>query len=149
MAQPGIHVLLKWSKTLQTSKSFKTVPLAAIQNSYLCPVATYISMLVRYPVHRNSPLFSCINKSGSLYVITQYSLRTHLHQIMVKLGLNPNTHTFHTFRRSGASFAFQNKVPIQDIQSHGTWSSDAVWTYIQPSLVDTAVPKAFKKSLQV
>ena len=35
----------------------------------------------------------------------------------------------HTFRHSGATLAFQLGVPLQDIQSHGTWASSAVWQY--------------------
>ena len=44
------------------------------------------------------------------------------------LGLNPSHFTFHSFRRSGATLAFNFHVPIQ---RHGTWTSDCVYRYIQ------------------
>ena len=39
-------------------------------------------------------------------------------------------------RRDGASWAFQNGVPLEQIMKHGTWKSDAVWSYLSsaPSL---------------
>ena len=37
---------------------------------------------------------------------------------------------FHSFRRSGASWAFQYGVPIEAIKQQGTWASDCVWHYI-------------------
>ena len=39
--------------------------------------------------------------------------------------------TFHTFRRPGASLAYNAHVPIQQIKHHGSWASDCVWTYVQ------------------
>ena len=38
--------------------------------------------------------------------------------------------SLHTFRRSGATLAFNSNVAIQSIQSHGTWTSECVWRYI-------------------
>ena len=38
--------------------------------------------------------------------------------------------TFHSFRRSGGTFAVNANVPMQTIKSHGTWTSNAVWRYI-------------------
>ncbi len=147
VAPPGLQVLLKWSKTMQTGKSYKAVPMAAISNSNLCPVAAFNALSHHHPVSPNSPMFAFFGHSG-LETITQQQVRSHLRSIMLLMGLNPISHTFHTFRRSGASLAFQLRVPIQDIQSHGTWLSDAVWTYIQPSLTDTAVPTAFANHIQ-
>ena len=34
-------------------------------------------------------------------------------------------------------------VPLQDIQQHGTWVSDAVWAYIKPTPTQTNVTTAF------
>ena len=42
--------------------------------------------------------------------------------------------SFHSFRRSGATFAFNNDVTLQNIQRHGTWTSDCVWRYITDSV---------------
>ena len=57
-------------------------------------------------------------------------LRKHFKNIITALNLGQSSLTFHSFRRSGATMAFNSEVPIQDIQSHGTWTSDCVWSYI-------------------
>lgn len=142
-ASPGMHILLKWSKTLQKSNNVKTVPLALIPNSRLCPVTALKAMMAAYPAGHNQPMF-CIPKGKSITTVTQSQVRTVLAVIVKKLHLSPTQFGFHTFRRSGASLAFQNHVPLQDIQSHGTWLSQAVWSYIQPALSTTNVPTTFR-----
>ena len=56
-------------------------------------------------------------------------VRRHFHLILSRLGLAASGFTFHSFRRSGATFAFNNNVALQNIQRHGTWTSDCVWRY--------------------
>ena len=51
--------------------------------------------------------------------------------INLSLGSQPDFFLFHDLRRSGAAFAYNAHIPIQDIKRHGTWSSDCVWQYIQ------------------
>ncbi len=131
---------------MQKTNQIKTVPLADIPSSPLCPVAAFLELIATYPVNHNCPMFSFM-RGGCLVVVTQRQVRQHLATVMARMGLNPQHHTFHTFRRSGATLAFNLRVPLQDIQSHGTWLSDAVWTYIQPSLTHTAIPQAFKSLL--
>ena len=49
-----------------------------------------------------------------------------------------------TFRRTGATWAFDSNVPLEHIIEHGNWKSDAVWHYLQqPSLAPTRVPSTF------
>ena len=77
-----------------------------------------------------SSLFQVSGPSG-LKPVTDSRVRKALKRINVNLDLSPAYFTFHDFRRSGVTFAFNSHVPIQDIQRHGTWSSDCVWRYIQ------------------
>ena len=146
-APPGVHVLLKWSKTIQSVSQYKTIPLAQIGNSPLCPISALLEMLGYYMVPKNAPLFSYKN-STSLVVITQSQVQSTLASILKYLNLPSNHYGFHTFRRSAASLAFQLNVPIQNIKTHGTWASDTVWAYIQPSMTTSPVTTAFKNHLQ-
>ena len=118
-------VLIKWSKTLQTSKKGTFIIMPTLGTSPLCPVTALKAWLRVYPHSPNSPLFSL--PSGSL---TQSQVRTHLAKVLTHLQLNPSVYIFHTFRRSGATLAFNSDVNIQKIRRHGTWSSDAVNAYI-------------------
>ena len=47
------------------------------------------------------------------------------------MGLNSSEFGFHAFRRSGATYAFECNVPVENIKVHGHWKSDAVYTYLQ------------------
>ena len=61
-------------------------------------------------------------------------MRKHLKNVLTLLGKDPSLITFHSFRRSDATFAFNHNVPLQDIQRHGTWTSDCVWRYVTDSI---------------
>ena len=63
--------------------------------------------------------------------LTNSKVRKALKSINMTLGLDPHFFTYHSFRRSGATFAYNVHVPIQQIKCHGTWSSEYVWGYIQ------------------
>ena len=47
----------------------------------------------------------------------------HLKVLAAQLPTSPNL-TFHMFRKAGTVWAFNNGVSIQDIMSHGTWTSN-------------------------
>jgi len=67
----------------------------------------------------------------TLHVVTQTHIRSALAKILHLLHLPPGIITFHAFRRSGATLAFNNNVAIQNIQVHGGWASSAIWQYLQ------------------
>ena len=68
--------------------------------------------------------------------------------ILSRLDLQGSGFTLYTFRRSDATFAFNNNVDLQNIQRHGTWTSDCVWRYMTDN-VNTAdqVAEMFKMKL--
>ncbi len=145
---PGFHVIVKWTKTLQTTHNITTVPLPYVHQSPLCPVKALLTMFSEFPLHNsNFPMFSILI-GKTVMVVTQSQVRQALAKILGILQLNARTYGFHTFRRSAASLAFQLQVPVQEIQSHGTWASNSVWTYIKPSVTTTSVLNAFATLLQ-
>ena len=60
----------------------------------------------------------------SLVALTDNRVRGHFPLILSKLHLSDSGFTFYTFRSSGATFAFNNEVTLQNIQRHGTWTLD-------------------------
>ena len=122
-------LILKWSKTMQTNNQIKLITVPRIPNSSICPVVAIKNLLDLTPKGANLPLFQC--KVATEWVpLTDNKVRRHLAMITEKLHLHQAGLTFHTFRRSGATFAFNNDVTLQNIQKHGTWTSDCVWRYI-------------------
>ena len=84
------------------------------------------------PGDNNAPLFQF--KLRSTWIpLSDNRVRRHLKNILSLCGKHSDYVTFHSFRRSGATFAFNHNVPLQDIQRHGTWTSDCVWRYVTDS----------------
>ena len=125
----GANVIVKWSKTMQNRTDIHTIPIPILGDSILCPYKAVRQLLLHIPGSSNSPLF-VIPRSHGLVPLTDSVARRHLHAISQKLKISPPL-KFHDFRRSGATWAFQNGVPLQDIMFHGTWKSDSVWKYIK------------------
>ena len=68
--------------------------------------------------------------------------------ILSRLDLQGSGYTLHTFQRSGATFAFNNNVDFQSIQSHDTWRSDCLWRYIKDDVnAEDQVAEMFKVKL--
>ena len=133
--QTIVHVIMKWSKTLQGGRG-RVIQLAAIPGSQLCPVRALSDFVTTYPTPANKPFFTIGQTT-----ITQPMARKALAQVLVALRLNPSQFPFHTFRHSGATLAFQLGVPLEHIQAHGTWSSDAVWAYLKTAPTRVAPSK--------
>ena len=144
-AYPGLQLVVKWSKTIQSCSAFKTIPIATIAGSPLCPVAAFHTYTRCFPATQDHPMFYYYKPSGQITLLTEPRVRTALATILRALHLNPKLYTFHTFRHSGATLAYNLGVPMQDIQHHGTWISNAVWSYIQPTPTQTPVTQAFSK----
>ena len=126
-----VIVLLKWSKTMQTNDQAMLIKLPVLNNS-LCPARALKKCLQLAPGSKNHPLFQF--KCGNTWLpMTDNRVRSHLKNVLSLLNLETNYITFHSFRRSGASFAFNHNVSIQEIQRHGTWTSDCVWRYVSDS----------------
>ena len=140
-------LVLKWTKTLQKQSQFATVQLPSLGASPLCPISALQNMMAIFPLPPNAPLFS-IPQGSSFVPLTQSKVRKCFSSILTALDIDPSSHTFHCLRRSGASLAFNSDVSLQAIQHHGTWSSDAVWTYIlKDPQCQGSVASTFKKLL--
>ena len=96
----------------------------------LCPVKAMQEAIAIYNPTPTSPLFQ-IFVGNKWKILIDSRIRTVLSKINVKMGLTSNHFTFHTFRSSGATLAYNAHMPIQSIQHHGSWTSDCVWTCIQ------------------
>ena len=99
------------------------------------------------PGPKNAPLFQYKTLQGWL-PMTDTQVRHHFKIILAKSQLQDANLTFHTFRRSGATYSFNANVSLQDIQSHGIWTSECVWRYItMDHNASDQVAKAFQNNL--
>ena len=129
---PGAKILVKWTKTIQSRDSVKFVKIPSVGLSPLYPVTALQNVLKLCPGQGKAPLFQVkVNKVWN--PVTDSKIRHHFGLVLARLGCSIKDVTFHSFRRSGASFAFNSNVGIQEIQDYGTWTSDCVWRYLTQS----------------
>ena len=141
-----VVILFKWSKTMQSNNDIKLITVPRILNSTLCPVTALANVLALTPKGSNLPLFQ-IKVNQTWVPLTDTKVRRHFSLVLSKLNLGPG-YTFHTFRRSGTTFAFNNNVSLQNIQKHGTGTSDCVWRYITDTVnAGEQVSDMFKEKL--
>jgi integrase len=139
----AVTIFIRWTKTLQRHRQSARITLFSIPGSPVCPVQAFSALQRQYPVRASDPFLS-YRISGSLFIFSQSHLRRALKRLVSALSFNKSL-SFHSFRRSGASLAFASGVPFQAIQAHGTWTSDALWSYIDAVARDPAVAQCFSK----
>ena len=143
----GAVLVIKWSKTMQNRKDFTTVSLPDLAGSNLSPIMALRTMFATFKGTDNSPVF-LIPRNKGLVPLTDSVARKHLKDISKALSLS-KVLTFHDFRRGGAAWAFSQGVPLEHIMKHGTWKSDAVWTYLSSAVTTTSpVALAFQHALR-
>ena len=112
-----MHVLIKWSKTMQTRNMVKILKLPSLGSNPLCPVNAIKNLLAITPGSKNQPMFQYKTLKGWV-PLTDTQVRHHFHLILKRLNLHTSNLTFHAFRRSGATYAFNSNVELQHIQRH-------------------------------
>ena len=142
-----VKILLKWSKTIQYRDQFKLIVLPKLGDSAICPYQALQKIMHLYNPGQNAPLFQ-IKTAAGWQVLTDTRVRKNLAKINVAMNLPSNFYTFHAFRRSGASLAYELGIPVREIKEHGTWASECVWRYICPSAsAGSQVSQVFRQTL--
>ena len=128
----GALLTLRWSKTIQFRERVVKLPLPLIPNSPLCPVIAIqraLSFVINPP--QPSPAFMWYDLTSlSPRVFTYSQFLKRLRTVLKALGLPASDYACHSFRRGGASFAFQAGLPVDLIKILGDWHSDAVLLYL-------------------
>lgn len=122
-----IVISVKWTKTHQ-GPTATSVAAPIIPGSDLCPVQAYNRMVHFSPTR--VPLQALISfRDGSPIPISY--LNKAWNNAAKRLGLPPRAYTLHSLRRGGASAAFiSGAASLEDIKSHGLWTSSAVEVYL-------------------
>ena len=147
VCQAGLIVTLKWSKTIQCAERRLTIPVSAFPGSPLCPVWAFQRMCTMVPAPPEAPAF-VIYSQGKLVPVIHSQFTQQLRAFLHKTGHNPAAYSGHSFRRGGATWAFQLGVPGELIQLHGDWKSDAYKQYIKTSFgTKLSVTSTFASSI--
>ena len=136
----GAELTLRWAKNLQKAHQTHKVQIPIMSTKWLCPVLALKNL---YVVEKHSQGDLVLKVGDSC--LTESHLRKTLGTVLRVLGIPMEGHSYHAFRRSGASLAFNQQVPFESIRSHGAWASDVIWAYLfRSSDKVSAVPKMFQ-----
>ncbi|VDI59236.1 Hypothetical predicted protein [Mytilus galloprovincialis] len=131
--EDGVLLRISKSKTIQFAERCLDIPLPAIKNSPLCPSQALLLNFKMVPaVQTPSPAFLYQNGEDTI-PLTYAVFLARLKTVLSIIGFDASLYSGHSFRRGGATFAFQCGVPGELIQSQGDWKSDAYKGYLDPS----------------
>ncbi|RLF65967.1 MAG: hypothetical protein DRN30_03015 [Thermoplasmata archaeon] len=138
----------KWSKTNQTGDRSGGLPVVSVTGSPLCPIVAFKRMCRLLPAPKSAPAFGMM-KNGRYTVLTYSLFQAKLRVLLSAIGKNPSLYSTHSFRRGGASFAFQAGIPIELVKTLGDWRSDAYLRYLHmPLELRTDAARTFRTHLQ-
>ena len=99
---------------MRTRNKVVFLSLPKLSDHLICPLRALRSLFKAYPMSSETSLFQ-INTSQGSNPATVSNVRKTLKNI-ISWGSSQVFFTFHDFRRSGAMFAFNAHIPIQDIK---------------------------------
>ena len=140
---PGLVIILKWTKTMQSSSRTHLVPIPAISHHPLCPVQAFRDMDTALPAPApNSPLLLLTDRQNRLVPLGLDKLNKAFKVLISSAGYSSDQYSFHSLRRSGATTSYHAGIDFTHIKRHGAWNSDAFWEYISADATQSPVPKA-------
>jgi hypothetical protein len=129
----AVVVTIRKSKTNQFHERSHPVALAAIEGSPLCPVeALRQQFLLTRGLHKDAPAFQVV-QHNLVAPMTHQTFVSLLHGLLTDIGLVPTEFSGHSFRRGGATLAYQLTQDEALVAYQGDWSSLAVRGYNQRS----------------
>ena len=124
----SLIITLRYSKTNQLG-DHERIGIKRSQDQ-ICPIRFLIRYLRMRPKF-GGPLFCHFDGSP----VTRYQFTSVLKKALSNAGFNYTRFSSHSFRIGAATTAALNGIPADQIQKAGRWRSQAVRSYIRPSLV--------------
>ena len=128
----GVLLTVRWSKTIQFRERVVVIPLPRVPGSPLCPYqAIKQAFTFTHQAPRDYHAFSWLDhKSLQVQCFTYRAFLDKLRHCLNQLGYEAKSYAGHSFRRGGASFAFQAGIPVSLIKMLGDWKPDSVLLYL-------------------
>ena len=125
----GTDIRVSATKTIQCQQCSLVLPIPSLPESRLFPTSALHHHLPLNPGPSSVPLFTVLTRSG-LQPITYRQFCTFLSRVVSRLHLDPSLFSPHSFRRVGATFAFDCHI-YEIIKLQGDWQSDAYLVYLK------------------
>lgn len=125
----GLSVTITWSKTIQFNERSFQIPLPILAKHPLCPVMAILQAFRAAPSDPQGPAFMVPGNPPRPFLYSRFL--SMLKSYISKLNLPSGEFSGHSFRRGGASWAFQSLLPSESIKAMGDWKSDAYLQYLE------------------
>ena len=136
----GLFVNVHWTKTIQFGQRELVVPICSIPGSRLCPVQAYKRLVHFVQAPSSAPAFGYFDINSKFVPLTYKVFVLQFRKWLMSIGV---TDVFRycspSFRRGGATFAFQCGVDANLIKAQGDWHSDCYLNYIKLDVKDKLV----------
>lgn len=129
MASYSLRLSLRHAKTNQYGERVTCVSIAGVPGSRLDPVAMWEAFIAANPASPDDPAV-CYVKGMRVLPLSHQKLVKWTKQLADIIGLNPAEVSGHSYRRGGATFAFQCGVDDLLIQRQGDWRSMVYREYL-------------------
>ncbi len=130
----GLHLDIKWTKTIQDGSRVLQVPLPRVPGHPLCPTTVVCRALeASREAKAEGPAF-CYVAGGCVIPLTYPVFIKMLKCCLSRLGYPASEYAGHSFRRGGASLALISHVPGEIIQLLGDWRSQVYREYLDVPL---------------
>ena len=117
------------TKTIQFRQRALQIVLPFIPHSVLYPVSALKYHLANFTQTSRAPLFT-IHTTTTFKPVTGHHFTKFLKFCIVNIELDPTQYSPHSFRRGGATFAFNAGASPLFTKFLGDWSSDAYMVYL-------------------
>lgn len=129
----GLLVTFLHTKTIQFGRRRLHIPLLSL-DSVLCPVHAFLKSSSLSTDGQTGPAFTFHKKGKVSWLTCSIFIKT-FRSVLTRGGFeDASSFTGHSFRRGGATWAFQSGVPGELIQICGDWASDAYKAYLEFSM---------------
>ena len=129
----GLLVTFLQTKTIQFGRRRLHIPLLRL-NSILCPVDAFARSLTILPNVSYIPAFVFVQDGEVKWLTKDIFIGCFRGLASAAAVKHAKEFTGHSFRRGGATWAFQAGVPGELIQICGDWASDAYKQYLEFSM---------------
>ena len=126
----GATLSIHWSKTNQFAQRNRLLPLPSMPCHVLCPVKALYNYITLAPhVAGDHPLFVTPSKTGCT-PLSPSTFVSCIRKCLTESVSNTSDYAGHSFRRGGASWAFQAGLSVDTIRQLGDWRSNSYMDYI-------------------
>ena len=125
----SFNLPIRHSKTIQFGQRVFSLPYTASSDIRLCPVRALLRHLGTSKLPQGRPLFNFV-ESGKEIFFSHKVFMSRLKDILRQTGHPATEISCHSFRRGGASLAFEVGLNATQIKMRGDWRSSAYERYL-------------------